>query len=317
MDPQPRPGDPQPRPGWWKRNWKWFVPVSLGCLLLFGGAIIALIVTMVMGSVKSSVPYTRALAQAKTDPTLIAEMGSPIEAGWYVTGSISSTGANSYANFYIPIHGPNKSGTLHVIALKSSLVEGMEDWKINVLEAKIEGRSEPIGLLSDERANSPQAVTPSDSDVNESAKSDGPPGTVASEVAPVGAGSGTGKGVPGVAPGVPGAIPGGVQDVPPPPPPSSALPKVISGGVLNGKAISLPKPAYPAIARSAGASGSVIVQVLVDENGKVVSATAVSGHTLLRAAAVVAARQARFTPTKLSGQAVKVSGVITYNFSSQ
>jgi len=40
----------------------------------------------------------------------------------------------------------------------------------------------------------------------------------------------------------------------------------------------------------------------------------VSGHPLLRAAAVAAARGARFSPTKLSGQPVKVSGVITYNF---
>lgn len=56
------------------------------------------------------------------------------------------------------------------------------------------------------------------------------------------------------------------------------------------------------------------VQVLIDERGNVVSATAVSGHPLLRAAAVSAARSARFSPTMLSGQPVKVSGVITYNF---
>ena len=56
------------------------------------------------------------------------------------------------------------------------------------------------------------------------------------------------------------------------------------------------------------------VQVLIDESGRVVSASAVSGHPLLRAAAVSAAQGARFSPTLLSGQAVKVSGVITYNF---
>lgn len=90
--------------------------------------------------------------------------------------------------------------------------------------------------------------------------------------------------------------------------------KTISGGVLNGKAISLPKPAYPAIARVARASGTVVVQVLVDEKGNVVSARAVSGHPLLRPASEGAARGAKFTPTKLSGKPVKVSGVITYNF---
>jgi protein TonB len=87
--------------------------------------------------------------------------------------------------------------------------------------------------------------------------------------------------------------------------------------VLNGKAISLPPPTYPPIARAAHASGTVTVQVLVDEEGKVVTAHAVSGHPLLQAAAVQAARQARFSPTKLSGQPVKVSGVIIYNFVAQ
>ena len=91
----------------------------------------------------------------------------------------------------------------------------------------------------------------------------------------------------------------------------------IQGGVLNGKAITLPKPEYPDIARAAHASGTVVVQVLIDEEGTVVSAHAVSGHPLLQAAAVGAAREARFAPTKLSGQPVKVTGVIQYNFVSQ
>ena len=110
-----------------------------------------------------------------------------------------------------------------------------------------------------------------------------------------------------------------IADEPPPPAaPSPTPPRApISGGVLNGKAISLPKPAYPPIARAAHASGTVTVQVLIDENGNVVSAKAVSGHPLLQAVAVAAARQARFSPTKLSGQPVKVTGVIQYNFVAQ
>jgi TonB family protein len=102
--------------------------------------------------------------------------------------------------------------------------------------------------------------------------------------------------------------------VPPPPRPPGKSNPPISGGVLNGKAISLPKPAYPAIARSARASGTVTVQVTVDESGKVTSARAISGHPLLQASAVQAAYGARFSPTLLSGQPVKVTGVLTYNF---
>jgi protein TonB len=109
-----------------------------------------------------------------------------------------------------------------------------------------------------------------------------------------------------------------IADEPPPAAPTPT-PRTapISGGVLNGKAISLPKPQYPPIARAAHAAGTVVVQVLIDENGSVVSAKAVSGHPLLQAVAVAAARQARFSPTKLSGQPVKVTGVIQYNFVAQ
>jgi protein TonB len=119
-----------------------------------------------------------------------------------------------------------------------------------------------------------------------------------------------------------GVVPVGPTKVnieePPPPPPQPTPPRApISGGVLNGKAISLPKPAYPAIAKQAHASGTVVVQVTIDENGNVISAHAVSGHPLLQSVAVAAARGARFSPTKLSGQPVKVTGVITYNFVAQ
>ena len=110
---------------------------------------------------------------------------------------------------------------------------------------------------------------------------------------------------------------GVVAEEPPPPkstPPPSRPSGPISGGVLNGKAISLPKPVYPPIARVAHASGTVVVQVTIDESGNVIAARAVSGHPLLQQSATQAARQARFSPTMLAGAPVKVTGVITYNF---
>jgi TonB family protein len=91
----------------------------------------------------------------------------------------------------------------------------------------------------------------------------------------------------------------------------------INGGVLNGKATSLPQPVFPAIARQAHASGAVTVEVTIGENGEVIAAHAVSGHPLLQAAAVTAARQASFTPTRLNGEPVKVEGVLIYNFVTQ
>jgi len=99
---------------------------------------------------------------------------------------------------------------------------------------------------------------------------------------------------------------------PPPLPPTR--PPIKSLGVINGKAKDLPMPDYPATARSLNVQGKVDVQVTIDEQGKVISAKAVSGHPTLRGAAEKAAWGARFTPTLLSNVPVKVTGVIVYNF---
>ncbi len=99
-----------------------------------------------------------------------------------------------------------------------------------------------------------------------------------------------------------------------PPPAPRPLLKPVSGGVLNGMALSLPSPSYPETARRMRTSGIVQIEVVVDENGKVISARALSGPVSLRDVAVEAAYRARFSPTKLSGQPVKVTGQINYNF---
>ena len=87
--------------------------------------------------------------------------------------------------------------------------------------------------------------------------------------------------------------------------------------ILNlerGRAVNLPMPAYSPLARAAHAQGTVVVQVVIDEEGKVIAAAAVSGHPLLQSACVKAARESVFTTTKLEGAPVKVTGVIQYNF---
>jgi len=101
---------------------------------------------------------------------------------------------------------------------------------------------------------------------------------------------------------------------PPPSPGPKPILKPVSGGVLNGTAVLLPPPAYPDAAKRMRVQGVVTVDVILDETGKVVAANASSGPTVLRDAAVQAALKARFSPTKLSGQPVKVSGVINYKF---
>ena len=103
------------------------------------------------------------------------------------------------------------------------------------------------------------------------------------------------------------------------PPPNSSpeevrLGETVAGGILDRTAKRKPAPEYPPIAKAARASGSILVRIVFDEHGDVTSARAVSGHPLLRASAEKAALGAKFNPVTLCGRAVKVSGVITYNF---
>ncbi len=88
----------------------------------------------------------------------------------------------------------------------------------------------------------------------------------------------------------------------------------LSGGVLNGRAILLPAPEYPKAASAVRITGTVEVEVIIDEAGDVISAKALTGHPLLQAAAVEAAKQAKFKPTQIGGQLLKVIGTIVYNF---
>jgi TonB family protein len=114
----------------------------------------------------------------------------------------------------------------------------------------------------------------------------------------------------------------GVVPPPPPPPPPPPLPqspdspKLIrkSGGVLSASAIKRVGPEYPPLAKAANVSGTVVVEITVDETGDVISARAISGHPLLKDAAVDAARQWKFSPTTLAGEAIKVVGTLTFNF---
>lgn len=105
-----------------------------------------------------------------------------------------------------------------------------------------------------------------------------------------------------------------VDDNPPAPPEPPKPPRIKSMGVITGLATYLPKPVYTQMAKQVRAQGSVSVQVLIDETGRVISAKALGGSPFLTVEAQKAAMQARFAPTLLSNQPVKVSGIITYNF---
>ena len=124
--------------------------------------------------------------------------------------------------------------------------------------------------------------------------------------------AGSGSGVTEVAESVPAKV---VEPPPIAPKVEAPKPRIQSKGVVNGIAIDLPKPPYPPTAKLINLTGTVNVQVLIDESGDVVSAKAIDGHILLKGEAERAARKAKFKPTLLSDQPVKVTGVIVYRFS--
>ncbi|NJN68336.1 MAG: hypothetical protein HC884_17310 [Chloroflexaceae bacterium] len=128
--------------GWFGRNWKWCLPV--GCLGVTVPIIacIALVFFGVFGALKSSEVYLAALERAQQDPRVTSELGTPIEPGMMVSGSISFDGSSGNADLSIPLTGPNNSGTLHVVAEKRG-----ETWNYSVMEVTVEGKMEPINLL--------------------------------------------------------------------------------------------------------------------------------------------------------------------------
>lgn len=182
----------------------------------------------------------------------------------------------------------------------------------------------PAGAAEGPRSTRPVLIDRADNPLNpprdvSAVASDIPPANRWTQVGPTvvepsGGGSPNPSG--GTGPGGPGNTV--VVNTPDPPPLPEPTPRpvarTISKGVITGLAIELPKPTYSAFNKQAHAQGAVSVQVLIDETGKVVSAKAVSGHPLLLAAATQAAYRAKFSPTRLGDQPVKVSGVITYNF---
>lgn len=93
--------------------------------------------------------------------------------------------------------------------------------------------------------------------------------------------------------------------------------KTVDGGVEVGRALEMPKPRYTELARRAHVSGQVVVQLIIDVDGTVMAAAAISGHPLLYGVSVEAAKNSRFSPTTLNGKPVKVTGVIYYNFVGQ
>ena len=135
---------PAPKPNWWERNWKWFVPAGCLTLILLFCLFMTLIFTIAMGSMRSSDAYKQAVAKARTDPTVVEKLGTPIAEGYLVSGNISVQNDSGNADLQIPISGPKGKAVIHAVASKSA-----GKWKYSRLTVSIEGQP-PVDLLEPE-----------------------------------------------------------------------------------------------------------------------------------------------------------------------
>ena len=131
-----------PQPSWWKRNWKWAVPVG-GCftLLLLVIALFGSIFYGVTTMLEKSQPYEYALEKINGDEEIISILGSPIEQDGMMQGSINWNNGNGKADMKIPITGPKGSGILYINA---SSVD--DTWEYHEIRVEITD-NESIDLL--------------------------------------------------------------------------------------------------------------------------------------------------------------------------
>ena len=146
MEPQSPPPLPQqrqtPSATWWQRNWKWFIPVCIGSVVLFVGFIM-LIFVAVFGMMKSSDAYKDALAMAQENQYVQEALGPPIEPGLLVMGNIRVNGSSGHADLKIPVSGQYGEGTIYAVASKSA-----GRWTMLQLVIDIKATNERIDLLA-------------------------------------------------------------------------------------------------------------------------------------------------------------------------
>lgn len=135
-----------PRPNWRQRNWKWFLPVCCGSILVF----IVVFSLAFFAVFRRTDVFKGALDKATTNPQVRAELGEPIKEGWWVNGHVRTSGPTGNAAIAIPLKGSRKDGTIYAVAHKSA-----GQWTYDRLEVEVEGRAERINLLNAVKGDAP------------------------------------------------------------------------------------------------------------------------------------------------------------------
>jgi hypothetical protein len=139
-----------PKPNWWKRNWKWFVPLGCFTVALLFLVFVSSVLVIVFSAIKSTDVYKEALARAKADPAVIEALGSPIKDGFLVSGNTNVNGPSGESNLAIPISGPKAKATIYLSANKS-----LGQWNYSGLVVEVRQTHQRIDVLQKSaRANS-------------------------------------------------------------------------------------------------------------------------------------------------------------------
>ena len=139
-----------PRRNWWQRNWKWFVPTGCVAILALFAAFVLSLVFFVFSVIRHTDVFRDALDKAKASPQVRAELGEPIREGWWLSGTVNTSGPSGNADISIPLKGSRKDGTLYAVAHKSA-----GEWRYERLEVAVDGRAERIKLLDVVRGDAP------------------------------------------------------------------------------------------------------------------------------------------------------------------
>lgn len=149
----PTPGTmPVQRKSWLARNWFWLLIALAVC----GGAFLFGIFSLIVGAIRGSDVAKEAVARAQSNTVVVQRLGTPINEGWFVVGSINVSNSSGNANLAVPISGPKGKATVYVRARKA-----MGKWNYGFIQAAIEGSNERIDLLASPGAPELQPVTPS------------------------------------------------------------------------------------------------------------------------------------------------------------
>jgi cytochrome oxidase complex assembly protein 1 len=150
VEQNPPPISSTSKPNWWKRHWKWFVPLGCFSIAVLFVVFVGSVMLIVFSAVKSTDVYKDAFARAKVHPAVVEALGSPITEGFLVSGNTNVNGASGEANLSIPIAGPKGKGTIYVAAKKS-----VGQWTYSGLVVEIAKTHQRINLLQSPTPNSP------------------------------------------------------------------------------------------------------------------------------------------------------------------